>query len=1375
LIRLLRWLVGAALLLAVLGGFLLWLADTGWGHRRITERIAALSPKSGLKIEIGTIDGSIYSMAVLKNVRLSDPAGPFFSAPIATLDWTPTAWWSNRLDVQNLILPTATLHRLPKLRPGDPNSPILPAYDIALGKLDIAQLQIEPGVAGERRLGHVSASLIARKGRALVNLDADAAPGDRVDLKLDAVPDKNRFELAGRLDAPAGGVLGALLGVHEGASALIEGDGNWQNWRGRGQGAYAGKRVADLTLDAQAGRFGLVGNLFLESLTNGKVQRLCAPAVQVRGDARLDDRRLQGQLALLSAALDVRSQGVVDLGRNSFEGLLIETRLLKPTTLFPNMQGRNVDLKVRLNGPFASAGFDYLLTAPQVIFGTTGFDQVRASGQGRLSNAPVRVPIKLTAARVTGVGDVAGGLLTNLTVQGLLQVTPKAISSDELSFVSDKLTGRLALFVDLATGLYDIGVAGQIEQYLIPGLGLVDVKTEFKVAPGLNGVGSRFVGSGQAWVRRFDNPFLASLTGGLPFLETGLVRDPEGVLRLTNLKIHSPMLNLIGTGTRRVDGTFQFTGSGTQWRYGPLKFTLDGRIDRPKLDILLAHPADAMGLANVQLQLDPTVTGYAWRANGRSTLGGFTGLGNLVLPNGGAAEIDITQLQTSGMRASGRLRSVPSGFAGRLALSGGGVDGTLDLSPAGNLQRIEAHLRANDARFEGPPAIAVRKGQFDGVIVLDPGGTTVEGTVLAQGLARGGLTLARLAANVRLRNGVGEIKAALAGSRGRAFDLQTVAQLSKDRWQIIGGGTIDRKPVSLAAPAILTKAASGWRLSPTQVNFAGGRAQVAGLFGTESSEVSAALTQMPLTIMDIFSPGLGLGGIANGTLAYRQVPGSQPTGNADLRIKGLTRAGLVLMSQPIDLGLAANLSGGVAGIRAIAVSGGHEIGRAQARMQPGNSGSLYDRFAAAPLFAQIRYSGSADALWRLSGVETLDVSGPIALGADLSGRVSDPVIRGSLRATNARIESPATGMVLTGVAVSGRFGNGSQLVIDSMSGSTGKDGRVSGSGTVDLSAERGFAINIALNAEQAVLLARDDIGATVTGPVRIVSDGAEGIISGEVTLNRSRFRLGRTQAAQSLPKIKVQEINGRADEAGPSRPAMPWRLALKARAPNRLAVTGLGLDSEWKADLDIGGSPFAPVIRGRADILRGDYEFSGRRFDVSRGTIRFQGENPPDPLLDIVAQGDTQGISATFRVTGSGQRPDISFSSVPSLPEDELLSRLLFGTSITNLSAPEAVQLAAAVASLRDGGNGLNPINAVRNAIGLDRLRIIPADSTTGQRTSVAAGKYLSRRAYVEVVTDGQGYSATRAEFQVMRWLSLLSTISTIGRQSAALRISKDY
>ena len=206
-------------------------------------------------------------------------------------------------------------------------------------------------------------------------------------------------------------------------------------------------------------------------------------------------------------------------------------------------------------------------------------------------------------------------------------------------------------------------------------------------------------------------------------------------------------------------------------------------------------------------------------------------------------------------------------------------------------------------------------------------------------------------------------------------------------------------------------------------------------------------------------------------------------------------------------------------------------------------------------------------------------------------------------------------------------------------------------------------------------------------------------------------------------------------------------------------MTGLGLDSEWSADLNVTGSLDAPRILGRADVVRGAYEFAGKRFELTRGVIRFQGAFPPDPVLDIVANANIQSLNATVLVTGTGQKPIIAFTSIPALPQDELLSRLLFGTSITNLSAPEALQLASAVASLR-GGNGLDPINAVRKAIGLDRLRFVAADASVGNKTAIAVGKYVTRRTYVELITDGQGYSATRIEFAITRWLSLAARLT---------------
>jgi translocation and assembly module TamB len=363
-------------------------------------------------------------------------------------------------------------------------------------------------------------------------------------------------------------------------------------------------------------------------------------------------------------------------------------------------------------------------------------------------------------------------------------------------------------------------------------------------------------------------------------------------------------------------------------------------------------------------------------------------------------------------------------------------------------------------------------------------------------------------------------------------------------------------------------------------------------------------------------------------------------------------------------------------------------------------------------------------------------------------------------------------MVVTDVATAGAF-SGSRLLMRQFSGRTPGGGSISGNGTVDLSGGKP-ALDLRLQASGARMLARDDIAADVTGPIVIRSDGSGGTISGSLQLQRGRFTLGRASPTASVPRLAVRDVGVDTDEVIEPADLKPWRLDLSLRG-GELNVRGLGIDSRWTTDLKIGGTADAPRLNGTASLVRGDYEFAGRSFRLSRGTLRFRGESPPDPLLDIAAEAQVQGLDASVSVRGTGLKPEISFASTPALPQDELLSRLLFGTSITNLSAPEALQLAAAVAALQSGNSSLDPINAVRRAAGLDRLRIVPADVATGQKTAVAAGKYIGRRLFVEVITDAQGYSATRAEYQVTRWLSLLSSISTIGRTSANVRFSKDY
>ena len=1370
--RVLGWIAAAllAIVVATVG-----VIDTAPGHRLIADRVAALRPSSGLRIHIGRIDGSLWHRTVLRDVRLYDLRGQFFEAPELRLDWHPLRWFHNRLDIDRLSAGVVVLDRLPKLR-SRPGAPILPEFDIRIGALRIARLRLGQEVGGTGAEMRVAMRAEIRARRASIGLQATSTRGDRALLDLDAAPDDGRFRLAADVASPEGGVIAGIAGTKRPIRVIVGGRGDWALWHGKAGVTLAGRNLADLALEARDGRYRLSGMAAPAPFVSGKLQRLSAPRIRVAGEARLADRQLDGQVLLASPAVTLAAKGRVDLAHGSFGNFALDSHLLQPPALFPNMTGRDVRLHVLLDGPFRTVRFRYALATPHIAFDDTGFDGVRAIGEGRLSKAPVSVPIRLSADRVTGLGDVAGGILARLAIAGTLRVDAKTLVGEGLALSSDKLRGKLGLHLDLVSGQYAVALSGGLQRYLIPGLGIVDVDSSLSATPGANGLGTIVSGRGKAAVRRFDNAFLSGLAGGLPQLDTQLVRSADGVLHFSNLVLTAPSLRITGSGMRRRDGTFQFEGTGRQATYGTFRIALDGMIDHPQIRLVLNRPVDALGLTGVKLDLDPVADGFSFRAAGGSYLGPFGAIGGIHTPAGGATVIELASVAVTGTHARGRLRSDPGGFNGRLDVAGGGIGGTIDFAPAGTIQRIDPHLTFAGANLAAAVPVSVRRGKLDGSILLDPAGVAIKGQLAGQGMRRGGVSIARLSLGADMRGGTGNVTIAVAGSRGRAFDLRGTVALQPSRVVVAGEGTVDQKPIRLVTPAAFTAEGAGWVLAPTQLSYGGGAATLAGGFAPGRVSVDAGLDRMPLSVIDIAAPGLGLSGQASGKLSYASVAGQSPTGRLDLTIRGLSRATLVLASQPIDVAIAAALTPtGLAG-RAVALGGGKVIGRAQARIAPLAAGDdIVARLTSAPLFAQLRYVGPGDTLWRLTGVETIDLSGPLSVAADIGGTLANPSIRGALRTDAGRIESAITGTVVTGVAATGRF-DGSRLLIDRMSGATPGGGTIAGKGSFDLSATRGVGFDLSLQVDGAQILNRDELGATVSGPLRIRSDGAGGTISGTVTLDRARYRLGAAASAQ-VARLPVSEVNTPDDSAVETAAPKPWLLDLTARARNRLSVTGLGLDSEWRADLTIKGAVDNPAIGGSATMIQGRYEFAGRRFDIERGTIRFSGSAPPDPALDITAQANIQGLNASIHVTGTGLKPEIAFESVPALPEDELLSRLLFGTSIANLSAPEALQLATAVASLRGGGGGFNldPINAVRKVAHLDRLRILPADVTTGQKTAIAAGKYIGRRTYVEVITDGAGYSATTLEYRLTRWLSVLSTISTIGRQSANVRVFKDY
>ncbi|WP_203291567.1 translocation/assembly module TamB domain-containing protein [Maricaulis parjimensis] len=384
---------------------------------------------------------------------------------------------------------------------------------------------------------------------------------------------------------------------------------------------------------------------------------------------------------------------------------------------------------------------------------------------------------------------------------------------------------------------------------------------------------------------------------------------------------------------------------------------------------------------------------------------------------------------------------------------------------------------------------------------------------------------------------------------------------------------------------------------------------------------------------------------------------------------------------------------------------------------------------------------------------------------ELAGQRGTPEFDGRIAVNGGQVRVTSTNTELRGLRLRARFdGNGFDLV--RFEANDGRDGQISGSGQVRLPVEgpRGEA---SFTFRQLLATHRPDLTVQVSGDAAMTLDGSGLLISGMSVLDQVRAEPALNGAA-AIPQLDVREINLPKNRSAQTRSALPVRLDYAVQADRNVYVSSRAFSSEWGVDLRATGPSGKPNLNGMATLVGGSAFVLNRRFTLDEGELRFDG-SPGDARVDITASHRRTGFAAEARVTGPVSAPRITLSSEPALPEDEILSRLLFEESVSELGAFEAAQLAAQLS----GQNLLNIVGQLRDFAGIDRL-----DLSTDEDGNIAVtgGRRFGDNVYVEVGSSGaSALSQALVEWQLTPELSLLSRISADTNAEVALRWRRDY
>jgi hypothetical protein len=292
---------------------------------------------------------------------------------------------------------------------------------------------------------------------------------------------------------------------------------------------------------------------------------------------------------------------------------------------------------------------------------------------------------------------------------------------------------------------------------------------------------------------------------------------------------------------------------------------------------------------------------------------------------------------------------------------------------------------------------------------------------------------------------------------------------------------------------------------------------------------------------------------------------------------------------------------------------------------------------------------------------------------------------------------------------------------------------------------------------------------SLQGEVRIVGPLDNLSVTGETALQRTVYR-----RELSLQKLVVEGLTmpvRNAQEEG------AVNLNVHVSVPSTLEVAMPLAHLSARGDVRLVGTSARPGVLGRIEVLPGgEAEMNGVRYEIDRATVTFTDPARIEPFLDVSGHTTVQNWDITVTLIGTLERLTPTFSSIPPLPEMDIVALLSVGKRVEEVGQVQAG--AAASSFLTEQLTGA-VTNRARSLLALDQLSVDPvATSQTGNPTArLTVAKQLSRDWIVTVSTT---LASNREEVIVSRWrlaqgLYLEATRDTDGSYALDVKWQRRY
>lgn len=373
---------------------------------------------------------------------------------------------------------------------------------------------------------------------------------------------------------------------------------------------------------------------------------------------------------------------------------------------------------------------------------------------------------------------------------------------------------------------------------------------------------------------------------------------------------------------------------------------------------------------------------------------------------------------------------------------------------------------------------------------------------------------------------------------------------------------------------------------------------------------------------------------------------------------------------------------------------------------------------------------------------TLWATGQSAVDIHLTGTHQDPKLEGYIKLINGNFECWETGTRLHSINADFDITH-DKIILHSLKALDSQNGTVTGLGEIELISALDYPFHIDLHIDKSALADLDETLLVLSGGISFAGNIKGGVLKGELVADQLDITL--TEDSPEIDhNIEVAYVNQSSHEPLPTKPTkqkVEWPVCFDLHIVNNgnISIHSKELNSLWKGDLKITGCNDQVSVNGDFKVLRGefnlpDYLFPGKKFKIAQGTITFAGDFFKKASLYVIGEMEIENIIAQVILKGPLDNPALQFRSNPPLSQREILSWILFGRGMEDITPYQGAELTQSTNFLKrsrsdtsSNNSILSGITRLKESLGIDRIGIdrTAYNEDGSEEISLHVGKYI--------------------------------------------------